>query len=45
MDPLLAKIIFVFGYVVANFVIRTPYIKAHHPKNILQKIGPLFPKL
>jgi protein-S-isoprenylcysteine O-methyltransferase Ste14 len=29
MDPLLAKIIFVFGYVVANFVIRTPYIKAH----------------
>ena len=30
MDPLLAKIIFVFGYVVANFVIRTPHIKAHH---------------
>lgn len=29
MNPLLAKIIFVFGYVVANFVIRTPYIKAH----------------
>jgi len=29
MDPLVAKIIFVFGYVVANFVIRTPYIKAH----------------
>ena len=29
MDPLLAKIIFVFGYLVANFVIRTPYIKAH----------------
>jgi protein-S-isoprenylcysteine O-methyltransferase Ste14 len=26
----MAKIIFVFGYVVANFVIRTPYIKAHH---------------
>ena len=30
MDPVLAKIIFVFGYVIANFVIRTPYIKAHH---------------
>jgi protein-S-isoprenylcysteine O-methyltransferase Ste14 len=30
MDPLLAKIIFVFGFLVANFVIRTPYIKAHH---------------
>jgi protein-S-isoprenylcysteine O-methyltransferase Ste14 len=30
MDPLLAKIIFVFGYVVANFAIRTPYIRAHH---------------
>lgn len=29
MDPLLAKIVFVFGYVVANFVIRIPYIKAH----------------
>ena len=29
MDPLLAKIVFVFGIVVANFVIRTPYIKAH----------------
>lgn len=29
MDPLLAKIIFVFGYVIANFVIRAPYIKAH----------------
>lgn len=30
MEPLLAKTIFVFGYVVANFAIRTPYIKAHH---------------
>jgi len=30
MEPLVAKIIFVFGYVVANFVIRTPYIRAHH---------------
>lgn len=30
MDPLLAKIIFVFGAVIANFVIRIPYIKAHH---------------
>jgi protein-S-isoprenylcysteine O-methyltransferase Ste14 len=30
MDPLPAKIIFVLGYVVANFVIRTPHIKAHH---------------
>ena len=30
MDPLLAKIIFVFGVVIANFVIRTPHIKAHH---------------
>ena len=30
MDPLLAKIIFVVGYVAANFVIRTPHIKAHH---------------
>ena len=29
MDPLVAKVIFVFGYVVANFVIRAPYIKAH----------------
>jgi protein-S-isoprenylcysteine O-methyltransferase Ste14 len=29
MDPLPAKIIFVLGFVVANFVIRTPYIKAH----------------
>jgi len=29
MDPLVAKIAFVFGFVVANFVIRTPYIKAH----------------
>ena len=30
MDPLIAKIIFVLGNVVANFAIRTPYIKAHH---------------
>ena len=30
MDPLLAKIVFVFGFVVANFVIRAPHIKAHH---------------
>lgn len=30
MGPLLAKIIFVFGAVIANFVIRIPYIKAHH---------------
>jgi protein-S-isoprenylcysteine O-methyltransferase Ste14 len=30
MDPLPAKIIFVLGFMVANFVIRTPYIKAHH---------------
>jgi protein-S-isoprenylcysteine O-methyltransferase Ste14 len=30
MDPLPAKIIFVLGFVVANFVIRTPYLKAHH---------------
>jgi protein-S-isoprenylcysteine O-methyltransferase Ste14 len=29
MDPLLAKIIFVLGVVVANFVIRIPHIKAH----------------
>ena len=29
MDPLLAKIIFVLGFPIANFVIRTPYIKAH----------------
>ena len=30
MEPLPAKIIFVLGYVVANFVIRAPYIKTHH---------------
>ena len=30
MEPFLAKLIFVFGYVIANFVIRAPYIKAHH---------------
>ena|SRR5437867_2715919 len=29
MDPFLAKIVFVFGFVVANFVIRAPHIKAH----------------
>ncbi len=30
MNPFLAKIIYVLGYWVANFVIRAPYIKAHH---------------
>ena len=30
MDPFLAKLVFVFGYVIANFVIRAPHIKAHH---------------
>lgn len=29
MNPLVAKIIFVLGSVVANFVIRAPHIKAH----------------
>jgi protein-S-isoprenylcysteine O-methyltransferase Ste14 len=29
MNPLLAKIVFVLGFLVANFVIRTPYIKTH----------------
>jgi len=29
MDPLVAKIVFVFGFVVANFAIRARYIKAH----------------
>jgi protein-S-isoprenylcysteine O-methyltransferase Ste14 len=30
MEPLVAKIIYVAGYWVANFVIRAPHIKAHH---------------
>jgi protein-S-isoprenylcysteine O-methyltransferase Ste14 len=30
MNVLAAKIIFVFGYLIANFVIRAPYIKTHH---------------
>jgi protein-S-isoprenylcysteine O-methyltransferase Ste14 len=29
MEPLLAKIIYIVGYWIANFVIRAPYIKAH----------------
>jgi protein-S-isoprenylcysteine O-methyltransferase Ste14 len=29
MDPLAAKVIWVVGYWIANFVIRAPYIKAH----------------
>lgn len=29
MNPLIAKIIYVLGYWLANFVIRAPYIKAH----------------
>jgi len=29
MDPLLAKIVFVFGFVVVNFVIRASHIKAY----------------
>jgi protein-S-isoprenylcysteine O-methyltransferase Ste14 len=29
MDPLVAKIIYVLGYWIANFVIRAPHIKAH----------------
>ena len=29
MHPLLAKIIYVLGYWIANFVIRAPYIKSH----------------
>lgn len=29
MDPLVAKIIYIAGYWVANFVIRAPHIKAH----------------
>jgi protein-S-isoprenylcysteine O-methyltransferase Ste14 len=29
MEPLVAKIIYMVGYWVANFVIRAPYIKAH----------------
>jgi protein-S-isoprenylcysteine O-methyltransferase Ste14 len=29
MDPLLAKLIYVLGYWVANFAIRAPHIKAH----------------
>ena len=29
MDPLVAKIVYVIGYWLANFVIRAPHIKAH----------------
>ena len=29
MNPLIAKVIWIFGYWVANFLIRSPYIKAH----------------
>jgi protein-S-isoprenylcysteine O-methyltransferase Ste14 len=29
MDPLVAKLIYIAGYWIANFVIRAPYIKAH----------------
>jgi protein-S-isoprenylcysteine O-methyltransferase Ste14 len=29
VDPLIAKIIYVVGYWISNFVIRAPYIKAH----------------
>jgi len=29
MDPLIAKVIYIIGYWVANFVIRAPHIKAH----------------
>src|SRR5262245_55537822 len=34
MQPLVAKIIYVVGYWIANFVIRTPHIKARHQERV-----------
>jgi protein-S-isoprenylcysteine O-methyltransferase Ste14 len=34
MNPLAAKIIYLLGYWIANFVIRTPHIKARHRQKL-----------